>query len=205
MVPAIPGAGEGAVGVFLGRASARAGYVAACSRRWFIFYGLRITRRQTDLTTGRVAESTQTTWFPRGITSGVPSRSSRRRRGARAGAQLFDSALCRVRQDGSNGLTACTGAGAGLHTDTGEKVFDNVLVISDRQVLDRQLQDAVDQLTTTTGTFQPITLGRGFQTDQVFDALAADTTIGSRCKPFRGAALQKVRDEGGRVAGCRSA
>src|SRR5699024_1622605 len=48
---------------------------------------------------------------------------------------------------------------ASLHTQEGQKVFDNVLVISDRQVLNRQLQDAVDQLTTTTGTFQPITSG----------------------------------------------
>src|SRR5699024_8577332 len=91
---------------------------------------------------------------------------------------------------------------ASLHTDAGEKVFDNVLVISDRQVLDRQLQDAVDQLTTTTGTFQPITSGsEGSKTDQDLDALAADTPILRfmlRTFPY---ALRKARDEGGRVAG----
>jgi type I restriction enzyme R subunit len=43
---------------------------------------------------------------------------------------------------------------ASLHTPDGEKVFDSVIVIADRQVLDRQLQDAVDQLVTATGTGQ---------------------------------------------------
>lgn len=95
---------------------------------------------------------------------------------------------------------------ASLHTPDGTKVFDNVLVISDRQVLDRQLQDAVNQLTTTTGTFQPITTGsEGSKTDQVLEALAADTPIiGLTLQTFP-YALKRVQDEGGRIAGRRFA
>jgi len=95
---------------------------------------------------------------------------------------------------------------ASLHTKAGEKVFDNVLVISDRQVLDDQLQDAVNQLTTTTGTFKPITRGsEGSKTDQVLEALAAETPIiGLTLQTFP-YALKRVQDEGGRIAGRRFA
>jgi type I restriction enzyme R subunit len=160
-------------------------------------------QRQTDPTTGRVTESTQIR-FPR-------------YHQWRAVTQL--TAAAKAHGPGRNYLIQhSAGSGktdsiawtahrlASLHTDDGEKVFDNVLVISDRQVLDRQLQDAVDQLTTTTGTFQPITSGsEGSKTDQVLDALAADTPIiGLTLQTFP-YALQKVRDEGGRVAGRRFA
>src|SRR5699024_10931912 len=91
---------------------------------------------------------------------------------------------------------------ASLHTDEGQKVFDNVLMISDRQVLDRQLQDAVDQLTTTTGTFQPITGGsEGSKTDQVLEALAADTTIIGLTLHTLLYALIRVQVEGGTISG----
>ena len=46
-----------------------------------------------------------------------------------------------------------------LHSADGSKVFDGVIVVSDRQVLDGQLQKAVEQLETTAGVFQPITRG----------------------------------------------
>jgi type I restriction enzyme R subunit len=48
---------------------------------------------------------------------------------------------------------------AQLHDSDGEKIFDGVIVVSDRQVLDGQLQRAVEHLETTTGVFQPITRG----------------------------------------------
>ncbi|MDE9367242.1 type I restriction endonuclease [Luteipulveratus sp. YIM 133132] len=48
---------------------------------------------------------------------------------------------------------------AALHTEDGKKIFDGVIVIADRQVLDKQLQQAIDQLVTKTGTFQAITRG----------------------------------------------
>ena len=48
---------------------------------------------------------------------------------------------------------------AQLHDADGGKVFDGIIVVSDRQVLDGQLQRAVEQLETTTGVFEPITRG----------------------------------------------
>lgn len=48
---------------------------------------------------------------------------------------------------------------AQLHSPEGNKVFDGVIVVSDRQVLDGQLRRAVEQLETTAGVFQPITSG----------------------------------------------
>ena len=48
---------------------------------------------------------------------------------------------------------------AALHRPDGSKVFDGVIVISDRTVLDGQLQKAVEQLETVKGVFAPITSG----------------------------------------------
>ena len=45
---------------------------------------------------------------------------------------------------------------ASLHTDTDHKVFDCVLVITDRRVLDRQLQDAIYQIEHAQGVVQAI-------------------------------------------------
>ena len=45
---------------------------------------------------------------------------------------------------------------ASLHTDADEKVFDCVVVITDRRVLDRQLQDAVYQIEHAQGVVQAI-------------------------------------------------
>lgn len=95
---------------------------------------------------------------------------------------------------------------ASLHTPVGEKVFDTVIVIADRQVLDRQLRDAVDQLVTATGTFQPITAGsEGSKTQQLSEALAAGVPIiGVTLQTFP-YALQKMREDGGALAGRRFA
>ncbi|MFP3470736.1 DEAD/DEAH box helicase family protein, partial [Micrococcus sp. SIMBA_144] len=41
---------------------------------------------------------------------------------------------------------------ARLHDQTNEKVFDKVLIVSDRRVLDAQLQQAVEQVDDTVGT-----------------------------------------------------
>ena len=160
-------------------------------------------QRQTDPTTGRVTESTQIR-FPRYHQWRAVTKLTEAAKAHGPGRNYL------IQHSAGSGKTdsiAWTAHRlASLHTEAGEKVFDNVLVISDRQVLDRQLQDAVDQLTTTTGTFQPITSGsEGSKTDQVLDALAADTPIiGLTLQTFP-YALQKVRDEGGRVAGRRFA
>lgn len=95
---------------------------------------------------------------------------------------------------------------ATLHTAAGEKVFDTVFVIADRQVLDRQLQDAVDQLVNATGQFQPITSGsEGSKTAQLIEALAGGVPIiGVTLQTFP-YALSKIREQGGTFEGKRFA
>ena len=95
---------------------------------------------------------------------------------------------------------------ASLHTPAGDKVFDSVIVIADRQVLDRQLQDAVDQLVTAIGTFQAITRGsEGSKTAQLTEALASGIPIiGVTLQTFPHA-LQEMRKTGGALAGKRFA
>ena len=67
---------------------------------------------------------------------------------------------------------------AQLHNPDGHKVFDGVIVVSDRQVLDGQLQRAVEQLETTTGVFQPITKGTdSSKSKQLAEALLAGKQI----------------------------
>lgn len=61
---------------------------------------------------------------------------------------------------------------ASLHRKNGSKVFDGVIVISDRTVLDGQLQKAIEQLETVAGVFAPITRGsEGSKSSQLADAL----------------------------------
>lgn len=93
-----------------------------------------------------------------------------------------------------------------LHTPDGEKVFDTVIVIADRQILDRQLQDAVDQLVTVTGTFQAITRGSGgSKTRQLREALAAGVPIiGVTLQTFP-YALKAMQDDDSTLAGHRFA
>ena len=80
-------------------------------------------------------------------------------------------------------------------------MFDSVIVIADRQVLDRQLQDAVDQLVTTTGTFEAITRADGSKTDQLTDALIRGVPIiGVTLQTFP-YALAKMKDSDGQLAG----
>ncbi len=95
---------------------------------------------------------------------------------------------------------------ASLHTPAGDKVFDSVVVIADRQVLDRQLQDAVDQLVTVTGTFQAITRGsEGPKTKQLVEALAGGTPIiGVTLQTFPHV-LTQMKDAGSPLAGKRFA
>lgn len=65
-----------------------------------------------------------------------------------------------------------------LHTPDGRKVFDGVIVVSDRQVLDGQLQRAVEQLESRPGVFQGITSGsEGSKSGQLAEALLASKQI----------------------------
>lgn len=95
---------------------------------------------------------------------------------------------------------------ADLQHSDGEKVFDAVIVVSDRQVLDRQLQDAVDQLTSVSGKFQPITSGsEGSKTTQLVDALAGEVPIiGLTLQTFP-YALTKMKEDKTKLAGRRFA
>ena len=64
-----------------------------------------------------------------------------------------------------------------LHNDAGEKVFDSVFVISDRTVLDSQLQEAIRQIDAKDGVVTAITSKGGSKSDQLRAALAAGTPI----------------------------
>jgi type I restriction enzyme R subunit len=64
-----------------------------------------------------------------------------------------------------------------LHTEAGEKVFDSVIVISDRKVLDGQLREAVRQLEKTQGVFEAITSGGGSKSAALSEALLAGRQI----------------------------
>ena len=67
---------------------------------------------------------------------------------------------------------------ANLHGADEQKVFDGVIVVSDRQVLDGQLRRAVEQLQTTPGVFQPITKGADdSKSKQLAEALLARKQI----------------------------
>lgn len=67
---------------------------------------------------------------------------------------------------------------ASLFRENGTKVFDGVIVISDRTVLDGQLQKAIEQLETVAGVFAPITTGsEGSKSKQLAAALIAGRQI----------------------------
>lgn len=93
-----------------------------------------------------------------------------------------------------------------LHTQDGQRVFDSIIVIADRQVLDQQLQDAINQLVTTTGTFQPITRGKGdSKAKQLVQALTSGVPIiGVTLQTFP-FALEEMTREGSQLAGKRFA
>lgn len=93
-----------------------------------------------------------------------------------------------------------------LHTPDGQRVFDSIIVIADRQVLDQQLQDAINQLVTTAGTFQPITRGKGdSKAKQLVQALTSGIPIiGVTLQTFP-FALEEMTRDGGQLAGKRFA
>jgi type I restriction enzyme R subunit len=67
---------------------------------------------------------------------------------------------------------------ASLHSPEGKKVFDGVIVVSDRQVLDGQLQRAVEQLESRPGVFEGITSGTdGSKSAQLAQALLVGRQI----------------------------
>jgi type I restriction enzyme R subunit len=64
-----------------------------------------------------------------------------------------------------------------LHKDDGSKVFDSVIVVTDRTVLDSQLQDAIKQIDAKTGVVVGIDTSGGSKSAALAAALAAGTQI----------------------------
>jgi type I restriction enzyme R subunit len=66
---------------------------------------------------------------------------------------------------------------ADLHDDNAQKMFDSVLVVSDRQVLDAQLQEAIFDFERTAGVVESITHKHGSKSAQLSAALKAGKKI----------------------------
>ncbi|MBU6172312.1 MAG: DEAD/DEAH box helicase family protein [Planctomycetes bacterium] len=66
---------------------------------------------------------------------------------------------------------------ADLHDANGKKVFDTVLVVSDRRVIDGQLQDAIYSFERTTGVVATIKGEQGSKSSELADALSGDKKI----------------------------
>jgi type I restriction enzyme R subunit len=81
-----------------------------------------------------------------------------------------------------------------LHDANDEKLFSSVIVVSDRRVIDGQLQDALFDFQRTTGVVETIKNDSGSKSGQLADALAAGKKIivcTIQTFPF---ALDKVRE-----------
>ena len=66
---------------------------------------------------------------------------------------------------------------ADLHDANDEKVFDTVLVVSDRRVIDGQLQDTIDSFERTAGVVATVKGDQGSKSTELADALSGDKKI----------------------------
>jgi type I restriction enzyme, R subunit len=83
---------------------------------------------------------------------------------------------------------------ADLHDASDRKVFDTVLVVSDRKVIDGQLQDAIDSFERTVGVVATIKGDKGSKSSELTNALSGDKKVvvcTIQTFPF---ALQSVRE-----------
>lgn len=64
-----------------------------------------------------------------------------------------------------------------LHDDLGAKVFDSVIVVTDRTVLDSQLQEAIKQIDAKSGVVKAITSREGSKSSQLESALKTYSPI----------------------------
>lgn len=64
-----------------------------------------------------------------------------------------------------------------LHAADGKKIFDSVIVVTDRTVLDTQLQDAIKQIDAKTGVVVAIESGSGSKSEKLAKALQAKAPI----------------------------
>ena len=83
-----------------------------------------------------------------------------------------------------------------LHNEQGEKIFNSVVVVTDRRVLDQQLQDTIFQFEHKAGVVQKI----DENTRQLAEALASSTPIiitTLQKFPFIAEAIEKINKENG--------
>jgi len=66
---------------------------------------------------------------------------------------------------------------ADLHDADDKKVFDTVIVISDRNVIDTQLQEAIDSFERTAGVVATIKSDQGSKSSQLVEALSGDKKV----------------------------
>lgn len=77
----------------------------------------------------------------------------------------------------SNTIGWCAHQLATLHTEDDKKVFDTIIVITDRTVLDEQLKDTIGQFASTKGVVVSIDKERGTKSGQLAEALKKSAMI----------------------------
>ncbi|TFH84867.1 type I restriction endonuclease subunit R [Billgrantia azerbaijanica] len=79
----------------------------------------------------------------------------------------------------SNSIAWCAHQLANLYAEGGKKLFNSVIVVTDRTVLDSQLQDTIYQFEHAHGVVCPITrdVGNQSKSEQLAEALASNTRI----------------------------
>lgn len=83
---------------------------------------------------------------------------------------------------------------ADLHDSSDNKVFDTVLVVSDRKVIDGQLQDAIDSFERTAGVVATIKGDKGSKSTELAKALSGDKKVVVCTIQTFPKALEKVRE-----------
>ena len=86
---------------------------------------------------------------------------------------------------------------ADLHDAAQTKLFDSVLVVSDRNVLDAQLQEAIFSFQRTTGVVATITNDHGSKSGQLAEALAAGKKIVVLYHPDLSVRAERSSEAGG--------
>lgn len=77
----------------------------------------------------------------------------------------------------TNSISWLTHQLASLHNDENRKIFDSVIVITDRNVLDRQLQESIYEFEHKSGVIARITGERSSKSSQLSEALSAGKLI----------------------------
>ncbi|WP_431025626.1 type I restriction endonuclease subunit R [Halomonas sp. H5] len=79
----------------------------------------------------------------------------------------------------SNSIAWCAHQLANLYAEDGKKLFNSVIVVTDRTVLDSQLQETIYQFEHAHGVVRPITrdIGNQSKSEQLAEALASNTRI----------------------------